>query len=78
MIHETLKYSITCLQRPINGSNKSGFLQQMVFKYRFLFGRFQKRCFGLEQWSSKAMDCLIHVVSNTGITVYKMTELNIY
>ena len=29
------KYRITCIQRPPRGSNKSGLLQQVVFKCRF-------------------------------------------
>ena len=29
------KYSIACIQRPLKGSNESGLLQQVVFKYRF-------------------------------------------
>ena len=29
------KYSITCTQRPLKGSNESGILQQVVFKCRF-------------------------------------------
>ena len=28
-------YSITCIQRPLKGSNKSGLLQQVVFECRF-------------------------------------------
>ena len=28
-------YSITCIQRPLNGSNESGLLQQVVFKCKF-------------------------------------------
>ena len=30
-----LIYSITCIQRPLKGSNESGLLQQVVFKHRF-------------------------------------------
>ena len=29
------KYSITCIQRPLKGSNESGLLRQVAFKYRF-------------------------------------------
>ena len=29
-IQELYNYSITCIQRPLKGSNKSGFLQQVV------------------------------------------------
>ena len=29
------KYSITCIQRPLKGSNKSGLLWQVVFKCMF-------------------------------------------
>ena len=28
-------YSITCIPRPLKGSNESGLLQQVVFEYRF-------------------------------------------
>ena len=28
-------YSITCIKRPLKGSNESGLLQQIVFKCRF-------------------------------------------
>ena len=28
-------YSITCIQRPLKGSNEIGLLQQVVFKCRF-------------------------------------------
>ena len=28
-------YSITCIQRPLKGSDESGLLQQVVFKCRF-------------------------------------------
>ena len=28
-------YSITCIQRPLKGSNESGLLHQVVFKCRF-------------------------------------------
>ena len=28
-------YSITCIQRPLKGSNESGLLQQMVHKCKF-------------------------------------------
>ena len=31
------KYSITCIQRPLRGSNECGLLLQVVFKYRFYF-----------------------------------------
>ena len=32
---KTICPSITCIQRPLKGSNESGLLQQVVFKYRF-------------------------------------------
>ena len=34
-VHAGLNYSITCIQIPPKGSNESGLLQQVVFKYRF-------------------------------------------
>ena len=37
-----IKYSITCVQRPPKGSNKSGLLQQVVFKCRFYYIDFSK------------------------------------
>ena len=30
-----MKHSITCIQRPLKGSNESGLLLQVVFKCRF-------------------------------------------
>ena len=37
-------YSITCIQRPYNGSNVSGLLQQVVFKCRFYYVDLRKGC----------------------------------
>ena len=28
-------YTITCIKRPLKGSNENGLLQQVVLKYRF-------------------------------------------
>ena len=61
-------YSITCIQRPPNGSNKSGLLQQVVKKYMFYQLDFTSSVVS-EQWSLKAVNCLIQVVSDTGLTV---------
>ena len=33
--HSVFKYSITCAHRPPKESNKSGLLQQVVFKCKF-------------------------------------------
>ena len=66
LIH--LKYSITCIQRPLKGSNESGLLQQAVFKCRFYKVEL-RRVVVSEQWSFKADGLLIQVVSNTGSTV---------
>ena len=63
-----LKYSITCIQRPLKGSNESGLLQQVVFKYRF-YQVDLRRAVVSEQWSLKAGGLLIQVVSNIGLTV---------
>ena len=61
-------HSITGIQRQTKGSNKSGLLQQVVFKYRFyLFN--SRSCVVFEKLSVRAVDCLIQVVSNTGLTL---------
>ena len=63
ILRHVFKYSITCNQRPLKGSNESGLLQQVVFKYRFhlvVLGRVAI----LEQWSLKTGGLLIQVVSN--------------
>ena len=57
-----ITYSITCIQRPPKGSDKSGLLQQVVFKCRF-YQAHLRRCVVSEQWSLKAVYCLIQVVS---------------
>ena len=44
------KYSITCIQRPLKGSNEIGPLQQVVFKCRFYQVKL-RRVVVLEQWS---------------------------
>ena len=59
---------MTCTQSRPKGSYKSGLLQQVVFKCRFLLVEL-KRGIVSEQWSLKAMDCLIPVVPDTGLTV---------
>ena len=61
-------YSITCIQRPLKGSNESGLSQQVVFKCRFYLVDL-RRIAVAEQWSLKAGGLLIQVVSNTGLTV---------
>ena len=61
-------YSITCIQRPLKGSNESGLLQQVVFKCRFCLVDV-RRVVVSEQWSLKAGGLSIQVVSNTGLTV---------
>ena len=61
-------YSITCIQRPLTGSNESGLIQQVVFKCRFCWVDL-RRAVVSEQWSLKAGGLLIQVVSNTGFTV---------
>ena len=62
-------YSKTFIQRSPMGSNKSGPLQQVVFKWRF-YSVDLRRGVVSEQWSLQAVDCLIQVVSNTGLTVH--------
>ena len=62
------KYSITCVQRPCKGSNESGLLKQVVFKCRLYQGNLIRGVVS-GQWSLKAVDCLIRVISNTGLTV---------
>ena len=61
-------YSITCIQRPLKGSDESGLLQQVIFKCRFC--KVYLRRVVSEQWSPKAGGLLIQVVFNTGSTVY--------
>ena len=51
------KYSITCVQIPRKGSNKSGLLQQVVFNCR-LYWVDLIRGVVTGQWSLKAVDCL--------------------
>ena len=34
-VRKQLIVSITCIKRPFKGSNESGLIQQVVFKYRF-------------------------------------------
>ena len=50
------------------GSNESGLLQQVVFKYWF-YQVHLRQVVVSEQWSLKAGGLLIQVVSNTGLTV---------
>ena len=69
-------YRITCIQRPLKGSNESGLLQQVVFKCRF-YSVVLKRVAVLEQRSLKAGDLLIQAFSNTGLTVY-IYSWNVY
>ena len=70
-------YSITCIQRPLKGSNESGLLQQVIFKCTF-YEIDLRRVVVSEQWSFKAGSLsiqvkagglLIQVVSNTGLTI---------
>ena len=68
------KYSITCVQRPHKRSNKSGLLQQVVFKCR-LYWLDLIRGVVSGQWSLKSVDCLIQVVSKTGLTVLLFCSL---
>ena len=63
------KYSITFIQRPSKASNESGLLQEVVFKCR-LYQIDLRRGVVSKQLSLKAVDCLIQVVSNTGLTVF--------
>ena len=48
-----MKYSITCIQRALKGSNESGLLQQVVFNCRFYFVDLRRVAVS-EQWSLKA------------------------
>ena len=56
-------YSITCIQSPLKGSDESGLLQQVAFKYRFYYVELGKLAVS-EQWSLKAGGLLIQVVSH--------------
>ena len=71
-----LKFRITCIQRPLKGSNEGGLLQQVVFKCRFYLVDL-RRVTVSEQWSLKAGGLLIQVVSNTGLAVYLFCFLKI-
>ena len=62
-------YSITCIQKPLKGSNESGLFQQVVFACRF-YSIDLRRVVVSEKWSLKAGVLLIQVVFNTGLTVY--------
>ena len=62
------QYSVTSIQRPPKGNNESGLLQNMIFQCRF-FWVYLRRDVVSEQSSLKVVDCLIQVVSNTGLTV---------
>ena len=55
-------YNISCIQRPLKGSNASGLLQQVVFKCRFYLVEL-RRGFVSEQLFLKAGGLLIQVVS---------------
>ena len=55
-----IRYSITCIQRPLKRSNESGLLQQVVFKCRF-YQVDLKRVVVPEQWSLEAVGLLIQV-----------------
>ena len=57
------------LYSPPKGSNKSGPMQQVVFKCRFSLVDLKKGVVS-EQWSLKAVDCLIQVVYKTGLTIF--------
>ena len=64
-------YIITCIQRPPKGSDH---LKQVFFKCRFCLVDF-RRGVALEEWSLKAVDCLIQVVSHTGLTVIHIPHI---
>ena len=61
------KYSIICIKGPPQVSNKSGLLQ-VVFKCRFYLVDSRGGVVSVQK-SLKAVDCLIQVVSTTGLTV---------
>ena len=73
-------YSKTCIQRPLKGSNGSGLLQQVVFKCSFYLVVL-RRVVVSEQWSVKAGDLLIQVVSEyrfyCTVRISKRLELSI-
>ena len=70
-------YSITCIQRPLKGSNESGLFHQVVFKCRFYWVDFRKVVVS-EQWSLKVGGLLIQVVFNTGLTVPLIVDFTHY
>ena len=68
-------YSITCIQRPLKGSNESGLLQ-VFFKCRFYQVDLRRGLISV-QWSLKAGGLLVQVVSNTGLTVHEPSAHNL-
>ena len=66
-----MKYSITCNKRLPKGTNKSGLLQQVVFKCRFYLVDLRMGVVS-EESSLKAVDCLLQVVSYAGLTVHEI------
>ena len=68
MLADSWIYRITCIQRPLKGSNESGLLLQVVFKCRF-YKIDSRRVVISKQWSPKAGGLLIQVVYDTGSTV---------
>ena len=75
IVRNTFAY-VTETQRIFRGSHKSGLLQQVVFRCRFYWVDLRRGVVS-EQWSPKPTDCLIQVVSITGLTVDVVTVFNI-
>ena len=69
VVLKVYRYSITCIQRPLKGSNESVLLQLVVSKCRFYKVNL-RRVVVSEQWSFTAGRLLIQVVSNTELTVH--------
>ena len=69
MITIRLIYTKTCIQRPPKGSNKSGLLQQVLFKCRFYYIDLRRGIVS-DQWSLKEVDYLIQAVTDACLTVF--------
>ena len=65
---------ISCIKRPLTGSNESGLIQQVVFKCRFYYVGLRRIVIS-EQWSLKAGGLLMQVFSNTGSTVFVIENM---
>ena len=66
---QTIHVQYNLYAKTTKGSNKSGLLQEVVFKFRF-YPVDLGRDVALEQWTLNTVNCLKEVVSTTGLTVF--------